>query len=128
MPRRKVPIRHSALVNRFAERLREVRDSRGMKQAELARLAHVTASYISRLEGGKVAPGIDMVERLATALGTTANDLLPLADQPDPLPILKAQAKRLFETLLGRGDREAFTKLNPILALVVEEAAKRGSA
>jgi transcriptional regulator with XRE-family HTH domain len=96
-----------------------------MTQADLARKASVTPSYVSRLEGAKVAPGIDMIERLAVVLGVLPADLLPTDDSPDPLPILKDQAKEMLATLLERGDREAFFRLNPFLALLVEAATKR---
>src|SRR5438874_10944123 len=99
MARRRVPIRQSELVRRFAARLREVRQSRGMTQTDLARRASVTASYLSRLEGGRVAPGIDMVERIAAALGTTVADLLPEGDAPDQLPVLRDQARQLLAAL-----------------------------
>lgn len=126
MPRRRVPIKHSEIVNRFAEMLREVRESRGMTQLDLARKAHVTASYVSRLEGGKVAPGIDMVERLAGSLGVTVTDLLPTTVTPDSLPVLRDQGKQLFEMLIRNGNRETWLKLNPLLALLVEASSKRG--
>ena len=64
-----------------------------MTQAELARVAEVTATYISRLESAGAAPGIDLVARLATALGSTVTELLPTTTPPDPLPGLKEQAK-----------------------------------
>lgn len=126
MPRRRVPIRHSDLVGRFALRLRELRQSRGMTQVQLARHADVTVSYVSRLEGGKIAPGIDMVERLAAVVGASVTDLLPTSADPDPLPVLKDQAKELLDGLLEKGDREVFLRLNPMLALLAEAVARRG--
>jgi transcriptional regulator with XRE-family HTH domain len=126
MARRRVPIRQSELVQRFAARLREVRQARGMTQTDLASQASVTASYLSRLEGGRVAPGIDMVERIAEALGTTVADLLPDGAAPDPLPILRQQARRLLESLTRDGAAEDFLRLNPVLALVQEAAMRRG--
>ena len=50
--------RRPEIVRLFAARLREVRHSRGMTQADLARRAHVTTSYVGRLESGGAAPGI----------------------------------------------------------------------
>ncbi|MCB9921814.1 MAG: helix-turn-helix transcriptional regulator [Planctomycetaceae bacterium] len=44
--------------------MRELRRSRGMTQAELARLAQITTSYVGRLESGGAAPEIDLVDRL----------------------------------------------------------------
>jgi transcriptional regulator with XRE-family HTH domain len=126
MSRRRVPIRQSQLVLRFAERLRSVRLSRGITQAELSRIGSITASYLSRLEAGKVAPGIDMVERLAQVLGVSPSDLLPSTPPPDALPVLKEQAKQLLGVLLEQSDEDAFLRLNPLLALLVEASTKRG--
>jgi transcriptional regulator with XRE-family HTH domain len=126
MARRRVPIRQSGLVRRFAARLREVRQARGMTQEDLASKASVTTSYLSRLEGGRVAPGIDMVERIAGALGTTVAELLPEGTVTDPLPILREQAKRLIDALVRNGTVEDFLRLNPLLGLVHEAATRRG--
>src|SRR5258708_35185597 len=94
---RKPPIRHDAIVTAFADKLRQIRRSRGMTQRALARVAHVTESYISRLENGAIAPGIDLVARLARALGTQSGELLPSAEVPDDISRGGAsqQAKRL---------------------------------
>jgi hypothetical protein len=45
---------------------------------------------------------------------------------PDPLPVLKQQAQRLFITLLEQGEADAFLRLNPLLALLVEASTRRG--
>ena len=125
MARRSVPIRQSDLVRRFAVRVREVRVARGLTQAGLAAAAQVTAAYVSRLEGGRVAPGIDLVERLAAALGTGVADLLPANSPPDPLPGLRADARRMLEELERVGDATAFTRLTALLAAVLEAARRR---
>ena len=124
MPTRK-RIRHAEIVRRFADRLREVRRSSGLTQLELARQAHVTEAYVGRLERGEAAPGIDLVDRLANALGTTAADLLPTTAPLDTLAVLNAQAKRLFDAVLQSADRETFLMLNPLLARLAESSAKR---
>ena len=59
--KRKIQIEHEPIVGVFAARLREVRLSRGLTQADLANRAVVTPTYIAKLEGAKVAPGIDLV-------------------------------------------------------------------
>lgn len=124
MPSRRAKKR-AEVVRLFAERLRELRRSRGMTQAELARRAEVSVTHLSELENGDIAPGIDLVDRLARALGAAVADLLPAAAPPEPLPVLREQAERLFGTLLEKGDRETFLRLNPFLALLVEAATKR---
>jgi transcriptional regulator with XRE-family HTH domain len=120
MAKRKARIEHAEVVRLFAARLREERHSRGMTQAELARLAQVTTSYIGRLEAGGAAPGIDLVDRLAKALATTVADLLPTTASPDTQAALRDQAKRLAEALIGAADRETLLMLNPLLARLVE--------
>src|SRR4051812_5702620 len=119
MPTRKSK-KHGEIVPRFAARLRELRQSRGLTQAELAERAQVAATHLSELENAAIAPGIDLVDRLARALGTTAADLLPAAGGPDPLPLLKEHASQMLAVLQEKGDRESFLSLNPILALLVE--------
>lgn len=118
-------IEHAKVVLRFAARLRELRNSRGMTQAELAHQASVTASYVWRLESGGAAPGIDLVDRLAVALGTTAADLLPASGPADSLPVLREQARKLFETLMTEGDRETLLLLNPLMARLLESPTRR---
>ena len=80
----------------------------------------------SWVKGHSGDPMNDLVDRLARALGTTAADLLPAASPPDPLPALVEQARRMLDTLVESGDRDAFVRLNPLLALLVEAAVKRG--
>jgi len=88
------------------KRMRELRRSRGMTQAELARRADVSVSHLPELENADIAPGIDLEDRLARAVGAATADLLSSA-APEPLPVLREQVERLF------------------LALLVEAASKR---
>ena len=120
MPKRKSRIQHAEIVSLFSSRLRELRHSRGMTQVELARHAHITVSYIGRLEAGGAAPGIDLVDRLARALGTTVHDLLPAAASVDTLVVLRDQAQRLSESLIQAADRETLQMFNPLLARLNE--------
>ncbi len=117
-------IKHAEIVRLFAERLRERRRSLGMSQAELARLAHITPSYVWRLESGGAAPGIDLLGRLATALSTTAQDLLPPTASPDTLAVLKDRAQRLFDEVLQSADRETMLMLTPLLARLAESPGR----
>lgn len=120
MPTRKARIEHAEVVRRFGARLRELRSSRGFTQEQLAEKAQVTPSYVGRLERGGAAPGIDLVERLAKALGVKVAELLPEEDDPQTLEVMRAQAKVLFDQLVKRGDREALALLNPLMAKIVE--------
>jgi transcriptional regulator with XRE-family HTH domain len=118
--RKKTRIAHAEIVRLFAERLRELRHSRGMTQAELARAAQVSAVYVGRLEAGRAAPGIDLVDRLARALGATLPELLPAAPRPETLAVLKDQARVLLDTLFQATEKETFLLLNPLLRLLAD--------
>lgn len=52
--------------------LTSLRLSSGMSQAKLAEAAGTTQSYIARIERGQSDPGTEMIDRLAQALGLTA--------------------------------------------------------
>src|SRR4051812_18924553 len=103
--------KREAVVRLFAQKLREVRTLRGMTQAELAGAAAVSVTYVSQLESADTAPGIDLVARLARALGTTVGELLPAQDPPDSLAVLRERTSELFGRLLESGDRDALLAL-----------------
>jgi transcriptional regulator with XRE-family HTH domain len=108
--------KHDEIVRRFSARLKELRAARGMTQADLAKAAGVTETYIGKLEAGRAAPGIDMVARLAKGLSTTVADLLPENDPPDPEEVLRRQARTLASEVIGTADRETLQLLVPLLA------------
>lgn len=118
--RRNTRIAHAEIVRLFGQRLRELRHSRGMTQAELARRSQVNVVYIGRLEAGRAAPGIDLVEKLAGALGANMSDLLSAAVAPDPLAVLKDQAKSLFKGLFESEDKEVLQTLCLLLRLLAD--------
>ena len=122
--KRQIPIEHEPNVGVFAARLREVRLSRGLTQADLANRAVVTPTYIAKLEGATVAPGIDLVARLAKALSTSIADLLPEEAVPDSLPLLKEQVSKLSEAM-NAADRDTLLMLVPLLARLLESPTRR---
>jgi transcriptional regulator with XRE-family HTH domain len=61
-------------------RVKELREARGLPQAELARLAGCAIPTITRLERGEGRPNRADLERFAAALGVTVEDLI------DPAP------------------------------------------
>jgi ribosome-binding protein aMBF1 (putative translation factor) len=54
----------------LARALIEARTRAGLSQAQLARLMKTSQSYVARIEGGKVRPSTDALERFAQATGT----------------------------------------------------------
>jgi transcriptional regulator with XRE-family HTH domain len=123
--KRKTRIEHEEVVERFARRLRELRVGLGMTQAELARRAGVTTTYVSKLESAGAAPGIDLVEKLAIALGIGITELIQVPSPDDASAVAKEQARELFENLLKIADQQTFAVLNPFLALLLESTGKR---
>jgi transcriptional regulator with XRE-family HTH domain len=114
--RKKQKIQHAQIVLRFSRELRTRRLAAGMTQAELARRSHVTTSYITRLERATSAPGIDLVDKLALALGCSMSDLLPVADPPDQTAMLKDQVRRLSEQLAADSDAVTLSLAAQLLA------------
>lgn len=60
----------------LARNLRALRQARGLSQEELAHQADIDRTYISALERSVYNASIDVVDRLAAALGVEAAELL----------------------------------------------------
>src|SRR3954453_840339 len=71
----------------LAERLKALRKARGWTQHDLSQASGLTRSHISRLERGDIQlPSSERLRQLATALGTSLDDLLEAAGYRDPVP------------------------------------------
>ena len=70
----------------FAERLRKLREEKGLTQKQLGKLMFVNHSTIARWESGTRLPDITMIPRLASCLGVDANMLFQLAVQSEESP------------------------------------------
>ena len=60
----------------FGERLRQVRQKRGMTQGEIAATAGMSIAYLSNLEHGLKVPSLTTILRLAVALNCKVMDLV----------------------------------------------------
>lgn len=102
------------------QRIISLRETRDLTQAELAELADIESSYVSKLERGKApnAAGI-ILAKLARALETSTDYLLGLTDNPAPVPSVNHPSMRdpLFLEFaaawpwLELEDRQAFVHL-----------------
>lgn len=54
---------------RIGLRIRQIREERGIEARELAKLARIDAASLSRIENGKCSVGIDILSRIASAVG-----------------------------------------------------------
>lgn len=121
MPRQqKKRIQHDEIVARFGHRLQELRVEHGLSQADLASKASCTTNYISRLEAGRAAPGIDLVARLAKALGVSIAELLPTEPTPDELAALRERARELFDVRVASKEKAELVLLVQLLARLDE--------
>jgi transcriptional regulator with XRE-family HTH domain len=66
----------------FGKNLTRLRLQKRLTQRELAGMLHVDHSMIAKLEGGKVLPRNATIERLAQALGASAQELTEQAVEP----------------------------------------------
>jgi transcriptional regulator with XRE-family HTH domain len=64
------------------DELRRIRKERGLSQQRLAELAKVDKVTIVHIEGGKVSPKVETLEKLATALEVEVADFFPKAQAP----------------------------------------------
>jgi transcriptional regulator with XRE-family HTH domain len=71
-----------ARIGPVVERLRL---EAGLTQSELAGRLGTTQAAISKIETGRTIPGLELLDRLATALRRPIT--VTLGEQPDPLPI-----------------------------------------
>jgi len=63
------------ICERFAERLKHVRNKKGMTQVDLAEKAGIQTTYLSDLENAKKEPCLRVIDMLATSLGVTLSEL-----------------------------------------------------
>lgn len=64
----------SDLRARFGERLKRLRQQRGMTQEQLAEASKLSVDFVSQIERGVSAPSFESLERLAKALDVAVKD------------------------------------------------------
>jgi len=74
------------LVDDFPQRIRQARDSRGWKQADLGAKINERASVIAKLESGAITPGDALVRKIERELG------IRLKERVQPVAIKKQAA------------------------------------
>jgi transcriptional regulator with XRE-family HTH domain len=66
----------SPTPKQLGARIRKLRKSKDMSQAELAKRARLTRVYVTRLEAGQQDPSLSTINALARALGVPVTELL----------------------------------------------------
>jgi transcriptional regulator with XRE-family HTH domain len=57
-------------------KIKRIIDDKGLTQAKAAKLAGISASYLSEMIANRRNPNIKMLTKLAAALGVTLNDFV----------------------------------------------------
>lgn len=114
----------------FGKRLRELRHEKGFTLRQLADMASVDFTYLSKIENNRVpyTPAADTIRTLARALGVDPLQLLQLADKlPQELKTFNAhaQARRFFERAQSIASPEDWDAL---LEVLEKRRASRGGS
>lgn len=64
------------ISSKLGQNLKRIRTKKKMSQGDIARALEVHRAYISGIESGKRNPTIATIQRLADALGISADELL----------------------------------------------------
>ena len=107
----------------FGQRLREARINAGLSQSELEEISGIPKARLSRYENGHVAPSIQTLERLATALKVSEASLLG-----DERAVLESFFARLQERGIQIENAEQGSKLADAVADMLLAAKAAGGA
>lgn len=76
-------------LEQLGQRVRNMRGLRGMSRKVLAKVSGISERYIAQLESGKGNVSIVLLRRVAQALGTHPEDLIPASDPVPDWPVLR---------------------------------------
>jgi transcriptional regulator with XRE-family HTH domain len=107
----------------FAYRLSELRRTRGLTQAELAKRAGVHPSQMHRYEAGTAEPTLKVLRGMALGLGVSSDQLI-FSDHIHHLP--EARLRAAVESAYYLSEHEQATVAELIEAFVIAHGAKYG--
>ncbi|KIX12643.1 helix-turn-helix domain-containing protein [Dethiosulfatarculus sandiegensis] len=103
------------LAELIGNRLREVKKDRGLRQEDLERFG-ISYKYYQRIEGGKVNPTLETIEKIAEAFDCKPEELFMF-------PMTESQEREEIQARLAecekQGDSEALRKLLVIIREVL---------
>lgn len=71
-----IGVRDQELIQKFGNRLRDLRKEKDLSQEKLANLSNVTINQISRIERGEINPTLSTLGVIAAAMEVSLKDLL----------------------------------------------------
>ncbi|ABD85677.1 helix-turn-helix transcriptional regulator [Rhodopseudomonas palustris] len=88
------PESETSFLEQLGHRVRTTRALRGMSRKVLAKVSGVSERYIAQLESGKGNVSIVLLRRVAQAMGSHPEDLIPAADPAPDWPLLRELLRR----------------------------------
>ena len=99
-------------------RLRAIRESRNLTQAQLAQKARVPRTYVSRIEHAHLLPGLGVAQRLADALGVGLLDLVPSHSGGGSRTTHDGYWNSLVGYYRGLGEEQRYAVLSKVRAML----------
>lgn len=105
----------------FGDRVRELREQLGITQKELAQRLDVSASYVNKVEKGRLQfgdfPSAKFIHRLAAELNADEDELLLLADKvPEGIRKRIQERPEAFREIASLSDKQLDNVLRKIAA------------
>jgi transcriptional regulator with XRE-family HTH domain len=107
----------SKIAKKVGERIRLLRQQRGISQEQLAFKAGITPSYLGQIERGEKSPTIDSLDKVATALNVTLEELFSF-EYAHPDNVDQQIMKKIAFQLHGRTKMEQEAVYNFIKQLL----------
>ncbi len=115
-----LPVETTLAANDLAARIHDLRRRQSLSLSETARRARISKAYLSQLEHGqRTQPSYDVLGRIATALGTTAD---ALAGYPSREPFL---ASRIPSALRAFAERNSVPEVDVSMLARIEYRGKQ---
>jgi DNA-binding XRE family transcriptional regulator len=107
------------ITEKLAEKVRELRQKKGLTQAQLAEAVDVTNETISRLERGAYEPALSTAVSVAKTLGINLTDLTAA---PEKVSAVSPVLRRITQQL-SRLDGRAHSAILSVVELLAERTA-----
>ncbi|HEY6943758.1 MAG TPA: helix-turn-helix transcriptional regulator [Candidatus Acidoferrum sp.] len=107
----------------IGQKLREIREAKNMRQLEISEATGLVQPYVSRVENGHTIPGVETLEKWASALKIPLYQILYDGEKPPKLPRLSGNNSRELWGSSGR-DSHDLKRLRQFLAKMNEHERK----
>jgi transcriptional regulator with XRE-family HTH domain len=112
-------------MEKFAERLKQLRSARKMTQTRLAQLLEVSPRVYNRWENGIATPHLDTVVRIADILNVTLDELAGRKDTNGEADIHNPELHRLYKKVDQLSDEDQKALLVVLDSLVKRSRMRR---